>query len=303
MKNILLLILLVFCVHLCAQEENEYKLISLRNVEYEIVDRVCRPWLGKEAKLVHEKQRNAILVYAKPETIVRIRKFLDNTATPEVNIRIDFEKSGVKTSDSGRVSYRYNKPVQVTTYRNGKKVSKPRLILRQRRKQISSNSLQFVVTKSGSAASLWVGKTVVDPSWLRAVIPKQTSTIGGDTYSVTTDPPEMGSKMVNVGVSLMVLPRYLNNGLIEVEVYPEITQIVGKGRRKNLKVSSLVSKIIVRNGARVHIGGIVSLKRQDYRNLFGPNFFLRKDISDTMDMYITATILQPGSSGRRSFLP
>lgn len=312
MKNILLLLVLVFCLSLEAQEKKEYKLISLRNVEYEIVDRVCRSWLGKGGVLTHEKKRNSILVYAKPETIVRIRKFLDNTATPEVNIRIDIDKRGVETADSGRLTYRYNKPIKITTYKNGKKIvsygkykkkSKPRLILSSRSQSTRSNSLQFIVTKSGSPASLWVGKTVVDPSWLRQVKPRHEVEIGSNTYSVTTDPPDMGSKMVNVGVSLYVLPRYLGNNLIEVEVYPEITQLVGKGRRKNLKVSSLSTKVIVRNGARVYIGGVVNQKKQAYRNLFGPDFFKRKGISETMDMYITATVLKPGASGRRSVFP
>ena len=288
MKNILLLFCLLFCLLLEAQDEKTYKLIPLRNVDYEIVDRVCRSWLGKDAKLVHEKKRNSILVYAKAETIVRIRKFLDNTATPEVNIRIDLDKRGVETSDSGRLTYRYNQP---------------RLIINSRTKQISSNSLQFIVTKSGSPASLWVGKTVVDPSWLRQVIPRRKSTIGANSYSITTDPPDMGNKMVDVGVSLQILPRYLGNDLIEVEVYPEITQLVGKGRRKNLKVTSLITKVIVKNGARVYIGGVVNQKRQAYRSLFGPDFFKRKGMGETMDMYITATVLKPGSSGRRASFP
>jgi len=312
MKNILLLICVVFCLSLEAQDKKEYKLISLRNVDYEIVDKVCRQWLGKGGVLVHEKKRNSILVYAKPETIVRIRKFLDKTATPEVNIRIDIEKRGVKTDDSDRFTYRYNKPVQVVTYKNGRKVvtykkhrqkSRQRLILQSRSKTTNLDSVQFVVTKSGSPASLWVGKTVVDPSWLRQVIPRRRSTIGANSYTVTTDPPELGNYMVNVGVSLYVLPRYLGNDLIEVEVYPEISKLVGKGKWKNLKVTSLASKIVVKNGARVNIGGVVSQKRQAYRNIFGPDFFKRKGISETMDMYIIATVLKLGDSGRRSFFP
>ena len=312
MKNILLLLVLVFCLRLDAQDKKEYKLIPLRNVEYEIVDRGCRSWLGKGGVMVHEKKRNSILVYAKPETIVRIRKFLDNTATPEVNIRIDIDKQGVSTKDSGRLTYRYKKPIKITTYKNGKKIikygkykkkSQPRLILNSRSSRIDSNSLQFIVTKSGSPASLWVGKTVVDPSWLRQVRPRHEVEIGSNTYSVTTDPPEMESKMVNVGVALYVLPRYLGNNLVEVEVYPELTELVGKRKRKNLKVTSLSTKVIVKNGARVYIGGVVSQKKQAYRNLFGPDFFKRKGISETMDMYITATVLKPGSSGRRSPFP
>ena len=312
MKNILLLAALLFCLTLEAQDKKEYKLIPLRNVDYEIVDRVCRPWIGKGGVLVHEKKRNSVLVYATPETIVKIMKFLDNTATPEVNIRIDIDKRGVKNSDSNRFTYRYNKPVKITTYKNGKKIvsygnyknkNNPRLILNSRSGRINSNSMQFLVTKSGSPASLWVGKTVVDPSWLRQVRPKHEVEIGSDSYSITTDPPDMESKMVNVGVSLQVLPRYVGNNLIEVEVYPEITQIVGKGRRKNLKVTSLSTKVIVKNGARVYIGGIVNKKSQDYRNLFGPDFFKSKGISETMDMYITATVMTPGKSGRSSASP
>jgi len=307
MKNILLLIALLFCLKLEAQDKKEYKLIPLRNVDYEIVDRVCRPWLGKDGVLVHEKKRNSVLVYATPETIVKIMKFLDNTATPEVNIRIDIDKRGVETNDSNRLTYRYKKPIQVT-YKNGKKIvsygnyknkNNPRLILNSRSGRINSNSMQFLVTKSGSPASLWVGKTVVDPSWLRQVKPKHEVEIGSDSYSITTDPPDMESKMVNVGVSLQVLPRYVGNDLIEVEVYPEITQLVGKGRRKNLKVTSLSTKVIVKNGARVYIGGIVSKKSQAYRNIFGPDFFKSKGISETMDMYITATIMDPRGGGRR----
>jgi len=312
MKNILLLIVLVFCLRLDAQDKKEYKLISLRNVDYTVVDQICRSWLEKGAKLVHEKKRNSILVYAKPETIVKIRKFIDQAATPEVNIRIDIDKRGVETADSGRLAYRYNKPIRVVTYKNGKKVvsygkhkgqSQQRLILQSRNTTTTSNSLQFLITKSGSPASLWVGKTVVDPSWLRQVKPKHEIAIGSDSYTIITDPPEFETKMVDVGVSLYVLPRYLGNDLIEVEVYPEITELVGKRKRKNLKVTSLATKIIVKNGSRVYIGGVISQKRQAYRNLFGPDFFKRKGISETMEMYITATVLKPGDSGRRSPFP
>ena len=121
MKNIILLIVLVFCLSLDAQDKKKYKLISLKNVDYVLLDQICRPWLGKGAKLVHEKKRNSILVYAKPEIIVKIRKFIDQTATPEVNIRIDIDKRGVEAGNFGRLAYRDNKPIQIVTYTKGKK--------------------------------------------------------------------------------------------------------------------------------------------------------------------------------------
>ncbi len=309
MNKILLLITLLFCfcggIRLEAKSIEEkypankkvYKLISLRNVDYAIVDRICRPWLAKDAVLVHEKKRNSILVYAEPEVIVRIRKFLDQTAAPEVNIRIDIEKQGLETSNSGGITYRYNRPGSIITYKNGRK-SKPRLILRSRSETTNLNSLQFIITQSGSPASLWVGKTIVDPSWLRVVKPKKELMTESNSYTIETDPPELETKMVDIALSLQVLPRYLGNGLIEVEVYPEITRIVGKGKRKAVKVSSLVTKVIVKNGAKVLIGGVVDQKKRAYKNLFGTDFFKRKGISEVMNMYISAKVLKPGDSGR-----
>ena len=278
-----------------------YKLIPLRDVDYEIVNRVCRPWLDKKSIIVHEKKQNSILVYAEPEIIVKIRKFLDQTATPDVNIRIDIQKQGVGSSNSDKLGYRYKQQQPIVTYKNGKKIisygkTNPRLILQSRNMTSNSNSLQFIITKSGSPASLWVGKTIVDPSWLRAVKPKREAVIGSDSYTVITSPPAMETKMVNVGLSLQVLPRYLENGLIEVEVYPEISKVSGKGRQKAVKVTNLITKIVVKNGAKVLIGGVINQKRQAYENVFGPDFFTRKDVSETMNMYITATVLKPGQN-------
>jgi type II secretory pathway component GspD/PulD (secretin) len=325
-RKLLALLLIVFCVFInmglnvqAAERKYDsgkkvYRLIPLRNVDYEIVDKVCRPWLDKDGVLTHEKKRNSILVYAEPEIIVKIRKFLDQTATPEYNIRIDIDKTGVQTDNTDRFEYRCKQPQPVVKYKDGKyykykKYKKyksqkdPRLVLQSRRKTVSLNSKQFIMTRSGYPASLWVGKTIVDPSWLRQVIPLRRSTIGPNSYTITTDPPDMGDKMVDVGMSLYVLPRYLGNDLIEVEVYPEISKVVGKGKSKAVKVTSLVTKVVVKNGARVYIGGVIDQKREKYKNIFGPEFFKHKGISEVMDMYITATVLKPGESGRKSPFP
>lgn len=312
MNRIILLGSLFAGLCLSAQDRKEYKLIPLRNVDYEIVDRVCRPWLDKDGMLVHEKARDSVLVYAEPEIIVRIMKFLDNTAEPEVNIRIDIDKRGAGSSGTDRIAYREPKPVSAATYKNGKKTviytspggtGRSPLVLQSRRRVSSSDSVQFIVTRSGSPASLWVGKTAVDPSWLRLVLPKKEMTAEPGGCTLATAPPDLGSKMVDVGVALKVLPRCLDGGLLEVEVYPEITEITGKGKWKNLKVTSLATKVIVKDGARVDIGGVVDRKNREYKNLFGPDFFTRKEINEVMEMSLTATVLKPGESGRRSPLP
>lgn len=280
----------VFSVALCAKESKKlYQLIYLKDVDYKIVNRVCRPWLGKDPVMVYEKKRNSILVYATPETIVKIRKFIDNTASPDVNIRIDLDRVGVKNFNDSKFSFK-SPPVKTYKYKNGKRVknySRQKTInFRSSRDITNYSSKQFIVTKSGYPASLWVGKTTVDPSWKRYAKPKKEIVIQPGGYAIETGYEDI--KMVNVGMSLQVLPRYLSNGMIEVEVYPEITEIVGKGKRKNVKITSLSSKILVKSGARINIGGVISNKKNAYTKLFGPDFFSRKGIKETMNMYITA---------------
>jgi type II secretory pathway component GspD/PulD (secretin) len=282
-----------------------YKLIPLQSLEFSTVEKVCRPWLSKEGLLIYEKRRSSILVYDQPAVIARIRKFISSTDSPVANIKIELDKVGAGQKSSDKLSYYYKDRPKISYGKHGKvtvKYPKNRLDVHSRRNSSTSNTSSFIVTQSGSPAQLWVGKSVVDPSWRRFQRPNKTIIVNPHSTTVVVMPQE--PVMTDVGVSLQVVPRDLGNGLIEVEVYPEISEITGKRRNKAVKVTSLSSKVVVRSGSRVSIGGVINKNRERYVSLFGPNFFRRNEVSEVMNMYLTATIMDPAKGyDRKSWIP
>ena len=282
-----------------------YKLIPLQSLDYNTIEKVCRPWLSKGGVLVHEKRRSSILVYDRPKVIARIRKFITSTDSPAVNIKIEIDRQGAGQRNSDKVSYYYKNHPKVTRGKHGKvsiKYPRNRLNIHSRRNSSSSTTSSFIVTQSGSPAQLWVGKSVVDPSWRRYQRPDKTIIVNQNSTTVVVMPQE--PIMTDIGVSLQVVPRYLGNGMIEVEVYPEISEITGKRGNKAVKVTSLASKVVVRNGARVSIGGVINQNRERYTNIFGPNFFKRNEINEVMNMYLKATVMELGRGyDRKDWIP
>jgi type II secretory pathway component GspD/PulD (secretin) len=273
-----------------------YKLLPLQSIEYETVNAVCRPWLSKGGVLVYEKKRNSVLVYDTPEVIAKIKNFISKTDSPAVNIRIEIQSIGGGPSNSDKVIYKTRKPTKIVYDKGKVYVKKPhdgKFDISSQRGYTSDNTSQFIVTQSGHPATLWVGKTMVDPAWLRVQKPGKSVIIGPNSTTVVTSPQE--PVMTNVGVSLKVLPRYFDNDMIEVEIYPELSEVTGKGKNKAVKVTSLSSKITVKNGSRVPIGGVIRQKQQQYINIFGPDFFKSQGISDVMNMYLKASVMKPGS--------
>jgi hypothetical protein len=53
----------------------------------------------------------------------------------------------------------------------------------------------------------------------------------------------------------------------------------------------------LRSGQKVSLGGIISSNKDFYTNLFGPDILNRSSSNSILNMYITATVLDP--AGRR----
>lgn len=282
------------------EEKKIYKIIPLVTLDFKTIEVVCSPWLSKDGKLVNEVKRNSVLVYDTEYIVNKVETFIRDNDREAVNIRIDIDKTAA--GQSARTNFGVSQQ-PVVMYQNGKKitVNQPpgqKLDLSSRKSYESGNSSQFIVTKSGCAASLWSGTTMVDPTWFRnqKMNPAVVVVDGGTVTKIDGVPDD--PVWTDVGTSLMVLPRQLENGLIEVEVYPEISYLAGKGKRQSVKVESLSTKVVVQDGAKVNIGGVISAKNKEYVNIFGPDFFKSKDVSQVMSMYLTATVLQPGKSGK-----
>ncbi|MCP3967818.1 MAG: type II and III secretion system protein [Lentisphaerae bacterium] len=181
------------------------------------------------------------------------------------------------------------------------------MYINQRQGTTSSLNASFIVTKSGSPAKLWSGKTIVDPTWLyfNKKYPERVyyGTAEGNYIKLTGIFNE--TKWNQVGTALYVNPRYIGNDMIEVEVYPEISMITGKGRTKAVKVYNLSTKVTVRNGQTIPIGGMISGKKAEYLNIFGPDFFKSGGVGEAVSTTLRATIMKPGSGlrSRSNWIP
>lgn len=288
------------------EKEKHYKLIPLATLDYDTVNGVCRPMLSEGGILTYEKNRNSILVYDTNEVIAKIQKFVRDVDREAVNIRVqvDFLGTGATGRDLIKVERKYPRGSgasrnTVLAYKNGKLV-KPKQVnisVGKNRGTSTRNTSQFIMTKSGFPASLWVGKTMVDPSWLNNVVIRPNIIVMGRGSPIIIPTPDTDFKWANVGASLKVLPRYNESGIIDVEVYPEVSFIDGKGKRRAVKVQQMVTKVRVQDGQRIYIGGMISAKKDMYVKLFGPEFFSGKSDMDILDMYLTATAVKP-SGGR-----
>lgn len=267
--------------------EMKYKLIPLGILEYEDVNRICRPWLSPGGLLVHERVRASILVYDTPQVIDRIASFLRRTDQDAPNIRVTFELEQENTGTELKVDSSRKRPTRGRTIKDSKFTS------------------QFIVTKSGMPALIWVGEVMADPGWVDYVRHNRGSATVKDNGVVHLNSPgSPGGARVSTGASLQLRPVWYDDGTIEVEIYPEIRYIDNQGQRRELKVLELATRVRVKEGQRVQIGGIISRQKQNYVNIFGPDFFSREDVTRISNMYLQAERAGfsggiPGRGGRR----
>jgi type II secretory pathway component GspD/PulD (secretin) len=313
-KQLILIILLtVSATTLFADVRKKYKMIPLQSIQFATVKKICEPMLSPGGKLVYERSRKSVLIYDTPEKIAKIEQFIKSADRPPVNIRIELIRQSTAPSrnvyigQTPKRSSRYSKkyPAKVTI-KGGKANIKfynknltgkkhQNFHISDRSSTVNRNISSFIMTASGEPASLWVGTSMIDPSWLRASRRHPTVIIVDGTAPTVIEAPPDDIKYSDVGVSLQVLPTYYDSGLINVKIYPEISYLVG-GKKKSVKVETLITQVTVRSGQRVFIGGVMSAKSTQYRELFGRNFFTRSDVAEIMNMYLIATASTPGKS-------
>ena len=310
----LVLFLLLSLPILAASPRMKYKMIPLQSIQYSTVEKICKPMLSPGGTLAYQRQHKSVIVYDIPEKIAKIEHFIKSADRAPVNIKITLERHSTSprrnvyvgeaqprryTRKSNRIPGKvvikggkanikfYNKKLNNKNHQN--------FNISDRSSNVNRNVTSFIMTSSGEPASLWSGTTMVDPSWLRASRRHPKVIIVNGTAPTIVESPPDDIKYTDIGVSLQVLPTYSDSGLIHVKIYPEISYLVG-GKRKRVKVDSLITSVTVKSGKRVFIGGVMSSKTKQYRELFGRNFFSRSDVAEIMNMYLTATASNPGSS-------
>lgn len=303
------------------QPQQVSKIVPLKTVNYATINSICKPLLSKTGTMGYLAQRNSVIIFDYQNNVNKIAKLINKIDLPAVNIRIDVDFIGSSNRQQdklyGKLNYKkYPTRNNQIIIKNGK-IIKPNNItfdLARRRETGSRNTSQFILTKSGSPARLWVGKTIVDPSWLQYRQLRPTWVITGPGGTVVVPGSDNDIVWRDIGSSLYVLPRYLGNGKIDVEVYPVVSYLVdepdddfgkknrkGKRRKKrkkrqSVKVADVSTRLTLQSGQRVSMGGVIGSKKNFYTNLFGPDFLSRDDSNSILDMYITATVMDP--SGR-----
>ena len=275
--------------------EQSYKLIRIRSLEFSTIEKICKPWLSENGILTYEKKRGSIVVYDYDDIIEKIQNFIKDIDRDVVNIRVEVEFDSVRSS--GRVGWKRSKKPQGTiTIKGGTHNLPSGFDLEfpiEHNNSSSRYSKQMLMTQSGSPASLWVGENTVHPQWLNELIGSKTITYADGKTVTIREGVDNEMLFVDVGASLMIRPRYLDGGLIEVEVYPEVSYKNSKGGQESIEVESIKTRLVVRPGSRINIGGIINSKLSMYKQLFGKQLYKKDDGRNVLDMYLRATVVKP----------
>lgn len=266
----------------------KYKMLPLKTMDYATVEATCKSWLSEGGIMTFESYRNSILVYDTEEVIKKISDFISEADRDTVNIRIEISFNTVETRSNSGFRVETNQPgkQQKTT------VIKPEI----RKGSSSSFNSQILVVSEGCPASLWAGTTTIDPQCLQEekLCPEIYVITQNQVIRIPVNSPDI--RMVNIGASLKVLPKYFDDGTVDLEFYPAFSYIEGKGPAKSVKIQSLSSHLRVKEGQRVYIGGLISAKQNNYLNIFGPDFFRDSSGRSATDMYLTVHVLKPGDT-------
>jgi len=280
--------------------EMRYKLIPLETIDFATVESVCRPWLSQGGLMTYEKPRASVLVYDVPAVIAKVEKFVRDADLPPVNVKIDVDYMGAgQNSDAN--------------FKVGAKGSfnNPNVRINARNQNGSTSDLNSmsVVAGNGLPATLWVGKTMVDPSWLRAQRLSPYAAIVGTPGGVVVLPELPGDfAMADVGCKLMAIPFYQEaTGNITLDLFPVVSFLDGKGKRQAVKVESLSTRVVVRDGVRMYLGGAISSHSEDYSKIFGGrgNVYSSgsKSSGSALDIYVTCHAMKLDDPRMRSSRP
>ena len=150
------------------------KIVPLETVKYRTIETICKPLLSKTGTMAYLSERNSVILFDYEKNVKKIAQLIHKIDLPPVNIRITVDfigtSSGQKERLYGKLGYKkYPTKNNQIIIRNGKIVKHNTITINAGKgtQYGSRNTYQFILTKSGSPEQLWVGKRIVDPSWLR----------------------------------------------------------------------------------------------------------------------------------------
>lgn len=288
MKRLIAILLLICAQTFAAPYHYKIKIIPLKAIGYETTKVICEPWLSKDGKMVYLKDRRAILIHDKQEVIDKIIKFLNDADTKreQIKVTVEFNDNAIIDSKEFGVDSK-NWTIKV----EDGKVKLPKIDgvnVAKKKGTVTRNTAMSLTTISGGSASLWVGKEVPEINYVELYLARPTTRLRhGGKLLVYAD---LEFQIRKVGAKLKMRPRLLASGLIEIDLYPEISYISEKGKRGSIEIESLTTTVTVMPNQKVHIGGLVGKKQDEYTSLFGPDFFRSEDSQRILKIFVTASV-------------
>ena len=143
----------------------------------------------------------------------------------------------------------------------------------QRSRSVSENTTQMLVAMDGRRASLRVGETVPQVTWLMEY---------GYHWGYVQ---QVDIEWRDVGSFLTVEPTIVSPGVIRIKLTPELSGRLENGDRQRIQFTHLTTEVLVGDGQSISIGGFSKDKE------FSSKFFIGRN--QGRDVSVTGITLTP----------
>jgi len=257
-------------------EETSLKVYPLSSPHPAPIIEAVRTMIGEDAKIVHDKNTNRLLVLATSNQQSQVSAILEKLDAPSRNIRIDVAIAESRTGGGSQFGVGGSGEIVVTP---GGTAHRGRLVpyLDHRSSVRDSSTRQTLYVQNGGKASLRVGQEVPFLEWLV----ESGRHWGYIRQNVT---------MKQVGASLVVEPQIVGNGpMISVALVPELSGFVD-GQRQSIRYTRAATSVTVKDGQPFSISGFGENSEFYSRFLAGVG---RERHQKNMSMTLTARIVNP----------
>ena len=280
LKLVLILLTSLFIFSIAYAEETIMKSLDLGFIPHKSFKEAANPFLSKDGKIIYFAPANKVILVDYPQNCENIINLLTNLQKniKNVEIKIEFIEHSTEDISEAKAKARYSgKNWKITT--GGVAVGTSdrgfhgTFSVGVGKEKSDRTTTQIISVLDGHTARFLVVEEYPQLEWFR-------------TYGIANRLIEAEFTYRSVGAKLAVVPVIQGN-LIKVSLTPELSYFTDKGK-KTVKVNTLTTTVVVRNGQSICLGGHSSSNKD-----FSMHFFRKIDKSGkfvTFDVILTPKI-------------
>ena len=257
---ILILLTSLFAFTIAHAEETVMKSLDLGFIRYKSFEEAAKPFLSKEGKMIYFEPANKVMVVDYPKNCGIISALLTNLQKniKNVEIKVEFIEHSAENISEARTKAGYSgENWKVTTggmaVGTGDRGFYGTFSTEVGKKKSDRTTTQTISVLDRHTARFLVVEEYPQLEWFR-------------TYGITNRLIDAEITYRSVGAKLAVSPVIQGN-LIKVSLTPELSYFTNKGK-KTVKVNTLTTTVVVRNGQSICIGGYSSSNKDFSRHFF-----------------------------------